>query len=77
MTGPDSVVRGVYLGARIPMAHKQRILNAFAGSDVDVWSMTIDGYDHDWERIPNPARRKTGSRKKRILKKKPKKAGRK
>ena len=77
MTGPDSVVRRVYLGARIPPAHKQDILNAFAGGDVEVWSMTIDGYDHDWERIQNPARRKTRSRKKRVLKKKPKKAGRK
>ena len=77
MTGLDSVVRGVYLGARIPLAHKQRILKAFAGSDVDVWSMTIDGYTHGWERIQNLAWRKTGSKKKRVLKKKPKKAGRK
>lgn len=70
MTGLDSLVRGVYLGARIPLLHKQRILKAFAGSNVDVWSMTIDGYDHDWKRIRDAARRKTESKKKRVLKKK-------
>jgi hypothetical protein len=75
MTGLDPVVRGVYLGARIPPAHTQHILNAFAGSDVDVWSMTIDGYDHDWKRIPDAKWRTPKSAKKRVAKKKaPKKA---
>lgn len=76
MTGFASVVRAIYMGARIPLAHKQRILKAFAGSDVDVWSMTIDGYDHDWERIQDAAWRKKNAKKKRVSKK-TKKAGRK
>jgi Protein of unknown function (DUF2971) len=74
MTGLDSVVRGVYLGARIAPVQKQRILNAFDGSNVDVWSMTIEGYDHDWTRIQDAAWRKKAKKKIARRKAAPKKA---
>ncbi|WP_404548090.1 DUF2971 domain-containing protein [Bradyrhizobium diazoefficiens] len=70
MTGLEPVVRGVYLGARIRPGHKQRILRAFEGTNVDVWSMTIDGYDHFWDRIQDAEWRKRKARKKKAAKKK-------
>jgi hypothetical protein len=76
MTGLDPVVRAIYLGARISPQHKQRILKAFASSDVDIWSMTIDGYDHDWERIQEAMwrMRKRAAKKRAARKQAPKKA---
>jgi Protein of unknown function (DUF2971) len=47
--GLRPVLRSIHLGARIPDEHKQRILDEFP--NIDIWQMTIDGYDHEWECI--------------------------
>jgi hypothetical protein len=48
----------------------EREWRAFEGTNVDVWSMTIDGYDHFWDRIQDAEWRKKKARKKKAAAKK-------
>jgi hypothetical protein len=56
--GSTNCIRGIYLGIRIKPLHKKKILTAFDGADVDIWEMSVDGYDHEWTRIHQAAYRK-------------------
>lgn len=51
-------IRGIYLGIRIKPSHKKTILKTFDGADVDIWEMSVDGYDHEWTRIQQAAHRR-------------------
>jgi len=51
-------IRGIYLGIRIKPSHKRTILQTFKGTDVDIWEMAVDGYDHEWTQIHTATHRK-------------------
>lgn len=61
--GMQPVVRSLRLGSRMGVGIKDEILQAFKGTDVDVYEMIIDGYEHGWARIQDAAKRRKTAKK--------------
>jgi hypothetical protein len=52
--GNAKAIKAIRLGSRIASDHRKAILEAIRGTKIEVWAMTIDGYDHEWEQVDVP-----------------------
>lgn len=67
--GHAKAIKRISFGSRINPGYRRRILDAIQGTNIEAYSMEIDGYDHSWESIPvrPPVRKKAAKRKGRRL----------
>jgi len=61
--GRAKAVKRISFGSRIDPVHRDKILNAIRGTNIEAYSMEIDGYDHTWESIAVGPRKRTTKRK--------------
>jgi hypothetical protein len=50
----------IRLGSLIEDDHKEWIVRLFGRSEIRIYQMTVDGYDHSWKRLnPPPSKKKS------------------
>jgi hypothetical protein len=47
----ERCITGIYFGSRIRPQHKQRLMDAFGDSDVKLFDMSVNGYEHKFDPV--------------------------